>query len=101
MNNTIEDFLRFPVNCDLRFIPGMTLSTLDQLQKIGVTNSFQLVGKIMMLKKGDSNSLITCGDHISEVSKWLDANDIEHDPELINAILEKCAQHFPGFYDCE
>jgi hypothetical protein len=106
--DTLINFLRSPLTGEITEIPGIGPSQAILLARGDVcdqiTNSFQLIGKFLLLKKKDENSelneFIESNDHCKLFYNYLKNKGIKsHRNDIVMAIAEKTNTMFPGMYD--
>ncbi|KAE8908991.1 hypothetical protein PF005_g6168 [Phytophthora fragariae] len=106
--DTLADFLRAPLTGDLTEVPGIGKAAVTKLgdAKEGeeaVDNTFQLIGKFLMLKaNSDDNDdgVITCAQHCDAFWFWLKSKGITaYRSGIVMAIAEKVNTMLPGIYD--
>ncbi len=89
-NKDICVWLRGKITGDLEEIPGIGSSTKAILEKAGVTNSYQLIGKFLSFKKGDHS------EHLDAMYEWLTQINVKIGRNsIILALAEKCAILIP------
>ncbi len=105
--NSLADFLRSPIIGDLIEVPGISPSNAKLLNRGGdvtdrITNTYQLIGKFLMLKTLDkeTNSYITQKQHCNAFYDYLKNKGItSHRHSIVLAIAEKANTLLPGIYD--
>ena len=106
--NTLVDFLRLPLSGNILEIPGIGSKQAILLSRgdIGdqITNSFQLIGKFLLMKVKDQNSdedtFIDPQEHCKLFYNYLKNKGITTSRnDIVMAIAEKTNIMFPGMYD--
>ncbi|TMW66543.1 hypothetical protein Poli38472_004308 [Pythium oligandrum] len=105
--DTLADFLRAPLTGDLKEVPGIGDIAAGKLAAgedgDRVENTFQLIGKFLMLKASleeNDDGLIDCADHCNAFWFWLKAKGISaYRSGIVMAIAEKVNTMLPGIYD--
>ncbi|KAL3670057.1 hypothetical protein V7S43_005427 [Phytophthora oleae] len=106
--DTLADFLRAPLTGDLTEVPGIGKAAVAKLGasddgEDAVTNTFQLIGKFLMLKANleeDADDVIDCAAHCDAFWFWLKSKGITaYRSGIVMAIAEKVNTMLPGIYD--
>lgn len=106
--DTLADFLRAPLTGDLTEVPGIGKAAVAKLGGCddgaeAVTNTFQLIGKFLLLKANlddDSDDVIDCAAHCDAFWFWLKSKGITaYRSGIVMAIAEKVNTMLPGIYD--
>jgi hypothetical protein len=102
--DSLADFIRAPITGVLTEVPGIGPKTAKQLAKgtDPIVNTFQLIGKYLMLKSNDQETdvPIECQYHCDKFWHWLKAKGVEtHRSGIVMAIAEKANTMMPGMYD--
>ena len=92
----MTDFQRSTITGDLNEVPGLGPATIKKLQDASdvdekVTNTFQLVGKFLMLKGPDEDGhKVESNEHMQKFWHWLAEKGISsHRSAIVLAIAEK------------
>ena len=103
---TMADFQRATISGDLNEVPGLGPAAIKKLQDASddddkVTNTFQLVGKFLMLKGPDEDGhKVESNEHMQKFWHWLAEKGISsHRSAIVLAIAEKMNTMMPGIYD--
>ncbi|GLD98784.1 hypothetical protein PINS_up007502 [Pythium insidiosum] len=105
--DTLADFLRAPLTGDLTEVPGIGKAAVGKLaageEGDRVENTFQLIGKFLMLKQStdkNEDGLIDCAEHCDAFWYWLKSKGIQaYRSGIVMAIAEKVNTMLPGIYD--
>ncbi|KAJ0408709.1 hypothetical protein P43SY_001933 [Pythium insidiosum] len=105
--DTLADFLRAPLTGDLTEVPGIGKAAVGKLAAgedgDRVENTFQLIGKFLMLKQStdkNEDGLIDCTEHCDAFWYWLKSKGIQaYRSGIVMAIAEKVNTMLPGIYD--
>ncbi|TYZ67869.1 hypothetical protein PybrP1_002406 [[Pythium] brassicae (nom. inval.)] len=105
--DTLADFLRAPLTGDLTEVPGIGPAAVTKLgageDGDVIENTFQLIGKFLMLKKNSSENddgLVDCAAHCDAFWFWLKSKGITaYRSGIVMAIAEKVNTMLPGIYD--
>ncbi|RLN95658.1 hypothetical protein BBJ28_00025621 [Nothophytophthora sp. Chile5] len=111
--DTLADFLRAPLTGDLTEVPGIGKAAVGKLGTAeegedAVENTFQLIGKFLMLKVGtcrgnsddNDDGLLDCSAHCDAFWFWLKSKGITaYRSGIVMAIAEKVNTMLPGIYD--
>ncbi|CEG44843.1 hypothetical protein L914_07744 [Plasmopara halstedii] len=106
--DTLADFLRAPLTGDLTEVPGIGKAAVTKLAGSddgteAVTNTFQLIGKFLLLKANsddDGDDVIDCAAHCDAFWFWLKSKGITaYRSGIVMAIAEKVNTMLPGIYD--
>ncbi|KAF1316005.1 hypothetical protein FI667_g15694, partial [Globisporangium splendens] len=105
--DTLADFLRAPLTGDLTEVPGIGPAAVTKLaageDSDQVENTFQLIGKFLLLKKNsdeNDDGLLDCAAHCDAFWFWLKSKGITaYRSGIVMAIAEKVNTMLPGIYD--
>ncbi|KAG6582788.1 uncharacterized protein IUM83_17265 [Phytophthora cinnamomi] len=103
--DTLADFLRAPLTGDLTEVPGIGKAAVTKLGDgdEAVENTFQLIGKFLMLKEStneNDDGVINCAQHCDAFWFWLKSKGITaYRSGIVMAIAEKVNTMLPGIYD--
>ncbi|KAH7491938.1 hypothetical protein PRIC1_002591 [Phytophthora ramorum] len=106
--DTLADFLRAPLTGDLTEVPGIGKAAVTKLGSSEdgedvVSNTFQLIGKFLMLKENSDDNddgVIDCAAHCDAFWFWLKSKGITaYRSGIVMAIAEKVNTLLPGIYD--
>eukprot|EP00567_Pseudictyota_dubia_P016232 CAMPEP_0197440840 /NCGR_PEP_ID=MMETSP1175-20131217/7244_1 /TAXON_ID=1003142 /ORGANISM="Triceratium dubium, Strain CCMP147" /LENGTH=131 /DNA_ID=CAMNT_0042971019 /DNA_START=128 /DNA_END=523 /DNA_ORIENTATION=+ len=110
-DDTLNQFLRGKISGNIEDVPGIGPAAAKRLAEGDtdderVTNTYQLIGKFLMLKgadeESDTNEPIPPGEHVNRFWHWLAEKDIKsHRSAIVKAIAEKMNQSMPGIYDAD
>lgn len=95
----LKDFLRAPIQEDLRSFPFVGRVSKNMMIKAGVTNTYQLIGKFLELRAtGD-----TPQQHCDKFWHWLEEHGTSaaHRSSLTHAMAEKLNILCPGMFPAE
>uniref|UniRef100_A0A7S2R0A3 Uncharacterized protein n=1 Tax=Eucampia antarctica TaxID=49252 RepID=A0A7S2R0A3_9STRA len=105
-DSTMTDFLRSQITGDVTEVPGIGPAAKRALaggddESDRITNTFQLIGKFLMLKGPDEDDMkIDCMEHMEKFWYWLKQKGIKsHRSAIVKAIGEKINTMIPGIYD--
>jgi hypothetical protein len=90
------DYLRAPVEEDVRSVPGVGKVSARTLKKAGIDNTYQLFAVFMaMRQKGDTSQ-----KHCDKFWNWLEQHGTSaaHRSTVVHAVAEKLNTFMPGFY---
>ncbi|KAL7517752.1 hypothetical protein ACHAWX_002647 [Stephanocyclus meneghinianus] len=99
------DFLLGTISGDLMEVPGIGPKTAEKLAEWSdgerVTNTYQLIGKFLMLKGPDTaGSKVECMKHYEKFWYWLQSKGVSaHQFAIFKAIALKVNGIMPGVYD--
>mmetsp|Transcript_47162 Transcript_47162/g.102895 ORF Transcript_47162/g.102895 Transcript_47162/m.102895 type:complete len:116 (-) Transcript_47162:121-468(-) len=92
----LAEFLRADIVPDVTSVPGIGPAAASKLADVGITTTYQLVGKFMMLKEQGVDSV----EHCDRFWYWLQDTGISsHRSGIVQCIAEKMDSFFPGIYD--
>jgi len=105
-DDTMADFQRGRLSGDLSEVPGIGPAAIRKLG-VGendddrVTNTYQLIGKFLMLKgPDDDGGKVQSRMHMEKFWYWLQEKEISsHRSAIVKAIAEKVNGMMPGIYD--
>ncbi|EQC39404.1 hypothetical protein SDRG_03606 [Saprolegnia diclina VS20] len=105
--DTLADFLRAPLTGVLTEVPGIGPAAAKKLAggddvADQVTNTFQLIGKFLQLKRNDdeTDEPIDCPTHCDAFWHWLKSKGVSsYRSGIVMAIAEKVNTMVPGVYD--
>lgn len=106
-DDTLVDFLRAQLTGDLTEIPGIGPAAVEKLAEGDadeqVTNSFQLVGKFLLLKGPDVDGhKVESVEHMDRFWHWLASRGVSsYRSGIVNAVAEKMNTMMPGIYDAD
>jgi hypothetical protein len=108
-DDTLNDFLRAPLSGLLSEVPGIGPATIKKLadselaEDEKITNTFQLIGKFMMLKGPDAEgSKVESFEHMEKFWYFLQNRGISsHRGAIVRSIAEKMNTMMPGIYDAD
>mmetsp|Transcript_28361 Transcript_28361/g.59156 ORF Transcript_28361/g.59156 Transcript_28361/m.59156 type:complete len:133 (-) Transcript_28361:359-757(-) len=104
-DDTMADFVRATIKGDITEVPGIGPAAAKKLAEgepdDQVTNTYQLIGKFLMLKGPDSaDSKVESYEHCEKFWFWLAAKGISsHRSAIVKAIAQKVNGTMPGVYD--
>lgn len=98
------DWMRKPITGNIEEVPGIGPATAKKLAASdeGITTTYQLLGKFMMLKGSDSDDaeVVDSASHMEFFWVWLaDLGITSHRSAIVKAIAEKLNTMMPGIYD--
>ncbi|EED87992.1 predicted protein [Thalassiosira pseudonana CCMP1335] len=99
------DFIRGSVTGDITEVPGIGPAAAKKLANVegeeGITNTYQLIGKFLMLKGPDTDTnKVESFEHCEKFWYWLQAMGISaHRSAIVKAIAQKVNGLLPGVYD--
>jgi hypothetical protein len=97
----MRTWLSQPVVEDIRQIPGIgdknaEILSLNNDIESGISTTFELLGKYLMLRKKG----MTPTEHCDRFWSWLKTKHItSHKDAIVQACAERCNLMFPGIYD--
>mmetsp|Transcript_17940 Transcript_17940/g.18009 ORF Transcript_17940/g.18009 Transcript_17940/m.18009 type:complete len:116 (+) Transcript_17940:126-473(+) len=95
-NDKLSEFMQAPITGDLLEVPGIGPSAKEKLIENGVTTTFALFGKFLMLKDEGVQSV----EHCDRFWYWIKDTGINsHRAGIVRAVAEKLDTMFPGIYD--
>jgi hypothetical protein len=105
--DSLADFLRSPITGNICEVPGISPKQAKILALGGdssdrITNTFQLIGKFLLLKTLDENTglPITSQEHCNAFWQYLKYKGItSHRTGIVQAVAEKMNISIPGIYD--
>mmetsp|Transcript_17294 Transcript_17294/g.24428 ORF Transcript_17294/g.24428 Transcript_17294/m.24428 type:complete len:132 (+) Transcript_17294:125-520(+) len=104
--STMADFQRGIITGDLQEVPGIGPAAAKKLAQSEnedekITNTFQLIGKFLMMKGPDSGDhVVTSTEHMEKFWFFLQEKGISaHRSAIVKAIAEKMNSMIPGIYD--
>ena len=79
-DDILADFLRSPITGDITEVPGITRTVANKLSSCDekITNTFQLIGKFLLLKTKNKNNYITGVEHCKLFYDWLQEIGIKY-----------------------
>eukprot|EP00559_Dactyliosolen_fragilissimus_P008778 CAMPEP_0184856594 /NCGR_PEP_ID=MMETSP0580-20130426/1772_1 /TAXON_ID=1118495 /ORGANISM="Dactyliosolen fragilissimus" /LENGTH=114 /DNA_ID=CAMNT_0027351697 /DNA_START=146 /DNA_END=493 /DNA_ORIENTATION=- len=102
----MADFQRGIITGDLQEVPGIGPAAAKKLAQSEnedekITNTFQLIGKFLMMKGPDSGDhVVTSTEHMEKFWFFLQEKGISaHRSAIVKAIAEKMNSMIPGIYD--
>jgi len=104
-DDTMADFIRGTVTGDVTEVPGIGPAAAKKLASgegdEKVTNTYQLIGKFLMLKgPDDDDNKVESMEHCEKFWYWLQDKGISaHRSAIVKAIACKVNGLFPGVYD--
>mmetsp|Transcript_1251 Transcript_1251/g.1446 ORF Transcript_1251/g.1446 Transcript_1251/m.1446 type:complete len:134 (-) Transcript_1251:166-567(-) len=105
-DDKMNEFLRGQLTGDLTEIPGIGPAAVRKLREGDadgdiVTNTFQLMGKFLMLKgPDDEDEKVGTREHMEKFWYWLQEKGISsHRSGIVRCIAEKMNAMMPGIYD--
>lgn len=105
-DDRLNDFLRGKITGDLTEVPGIGPAAVKKLSQSDIdgdriTNTFQLIGKFLMLKGPDEgDEKVTTREHMEKVWYWLQEKEISsHRSGIVRCLAEKLNSMMPGIYD--
>lgn len=100
-DDRMEQWRTESVSGNLSDVPGIGPATIGKLAEDGITNTYQLFGKYLMLKGPDSEEhQVECIEHNEKFWHYLKSLKISsHRSAIVKAVAEKAAGFFPGIYD--
>jgi hypothetical protein len=93
----LAEFIQAPITGDLTEVPGVGPATQKAMIAAGVTTTYALIGKYLMLKDAGVESV----EHCDRFFYWLDDIGASkgHRSSIVQAIAQKQDITFPGIYD--
>lgn len=93
---TLADFLRMPIESDLKTVPGIGPAGVKLLAKQGIKTTHQLIGKFLSFKGIDT----TVQEHCDDFWDFLchDVGIKAHRSGIVQAIAERVNILIPGTY---
>lgn len=105
-DDKMNEFLRGQLSGDLQEVPGIGPAAKKKLGEGDadgdvITNTFQLVGKFLMLKgPDDGDEKVGTREHMEKFWYWLQEKGISsHRSGIVRCIAEKMNAMMPGIYD--
>jgi len=106
-DSTLADFLRAPLTGDLQEVPGIgkaaeeKLRTGNDYDEEPITNTYQLIGKFLMLKGPDEDGIkVESIEHVEKFWHWLKNRGISsYRSGIVRSIAEKVDHMMPGVYE--
>jgi len=104
-DNTMMDFIRGTVSGNIQDVPGIGPAAAKKLAAgegdEKVTNTYQLIGKFLMLKGPDSEeNKVGSMEHCEKFWYWLQDKGISaHRSAIVKAVAMKVNGLLPGVYD--
>ena len=102
----MADFLRGTIDGNIEGVPGIGPAAAKKLADADddderVTNTWQLIGKFLMLKGPDEDGhKVESNEHMQKFWHWLAEKGISsHRSAIVRAIAEKMNGMMPGIYD--
>ncbi|KAL7473249.1 hypothetical protein ACHAXS_014028 [Conticribra weissflogii] len=101
----MSDFVRATIKGDIQEVPGIGQAAAKKLAEgepeDQVTNTYQLIGKFLMLKGPDTDDRkVESYEHCEKFWYWLAAKGISsHRSAIVKAIAQKVNGIMPGVYD--
>ena len=90
--DTLKKFVSEPIKEDLKSVPGIGERAEELIKEArpgvedGIMNTYQLMGKFLLLKKDDQ----TMQEHCDAMWKWLEVKGVKsHRSSIVCAIAEK------------
>jgi len=94
-DDTLGDFLRDDVECDLEIVPGVGKAAAAKLNDAGIFTTYQLIGKFLMFKESED-----VRSHLNAFQTWLQEVGVNsHRTTITKAIAEKVDIFLPGTFD--
>ena len=95
--DTLADFLRSPITGDLTEVPGIGPATAKKMKEAGVSTTYALFGKFLMLKQEDVQSV----EHCDRFFHWLESigTPAGFRSSVVEAVAKKMDITYPGIYD--
>lgn len=96
-NEALCDFLRTPLSGDLLEVPGVGPATANLLRNEGISTSFALIGKYLMMKQEGVGTM----ENADRFYFWLKSigTDKRYTATIVHCIAEKINLTFVGIYD--
>ena len=96
---TLAKFLRSPVTGDLTEVPGIGPATAAKMKEAGVSTTYALFGKYLLMKQEDVASV----EHCDRFFHWLESIGAPGGfrSSVVEAVARKMDITFPGIYDGE
>lgn len=98
----LADFLRAPITGDITEVPGITRTIANKLSSCedNITNTFQLIGKFLILKTKKKDKYITGVEHCELFYNWLgEIGIVYYRHDIVMCLAEKINTMIPGLYD--
>ena len=97
--DTLANFLRSPITGDLTEVPGIGPATAAKMKDAGVSTTYALFGKYLMLKQEGVESI----EHCDRFFHWLESigTPAGYRSSVVEAVAKKMDITFPGIYDGE
>mmetsp|Transcript_32928 Transcript_32928/g.62921 ORF Transcript_32928/g.62921 Transcript_32928/m.62921 type:complete len:131 (-) Transcript_32928:226-618(-) len=106
-DDTMMDFIRGSITGDITEVPGIGPAAAKKMA-IGenddaITNTYQLIGKFLMLRGPDSvDNKVESMEHCEKFWYWLQDKGISaHRSAIVKAIALKVNGLLPGVYDAD
>jgi hypothetical protein len=93
----LADFIRAPIRGDVEEVPGIGRKTMELLWNAGITTTFSLLGKYLMLKEKGVDPV----EHADRFYFWLKSlgTPAGYRAGIVHAVAEKLNITFVGIYD--
>lgn len=105
-DDKMNEFMRQTITGDLTEVPGIGPAAVVKLAQSDVdgdvvTNTFQLIGKFLMLKGPDrGDDKVGTREHMEKFWYWLQEKGISsHRSGIVRCIAERMNAMMPGIYD--
>merc|ERR1719222_189879 len=95
-------FMRSNITGDITEVPGIGAGAAKRLAACEdeITNTYQLIGKFLLLKGPDGKDKVESVEHMEKFWHWLSEVGINaHRSAIVRAIAEKMDISYPGIYD--
>lgn len=95
--NKLAAFIQNPITGNLLEVPGIGPSTVEALKNAGISTTFGLIGKFLMLKEEGVQSV----EHCDRFYYWLSdvGTSSGFRSSVVEAIAIKMDITYPGIYD--
>ena len=95
--NKLAEFIQAPITGGLTEVPGLGKVTEDLLKGEGITSTYQLFGKFLMLKDEGVESVELC----DRFWYWLESINTPagYRGSIVQAVACKLDATYPGLYD--
>ncbi|EJK44675.1 hypothetical protein THAOC_36769 [Thalassiosira oceanica] len=106
-DDSLMDFIRAQVQGDITEVPGIGPAAAKKLAEGEhdecITNTYQLIGKFLMLKGPDTDdNKVESMEHCEKFWYWLQDKQISaHRSAIVKAIAMKVNGLLPGVYDAD
>mmetsp|Transcript_124052 Transcript_124052/g.243347 ORF Transcript_124052/g.243347 Transcript_124052/m.243347 type:complete len:117 (-) Transcript_124052:92-442(-) len=97
--DSLADFIRAQLTGDLNEVPGVGAATIKILNENGISTTYQLLGKYLMLKEEGVEPV----EHADRFYFWLKSINTPGGfrAGIVHSIAEKVNSTFVGLYDAD